>query len=113
MDVALDRADHHLADARCAGFGQQRLEDEHAALHRVGGQQHLGYEQDAIAEVGTDDGHAAHKCLGQDVVGFPIAFQQNVHGLFDLFFQTVIKVVEHLLDQFLVVQFRQDDFVFV
>jgi hypothetical protein len=63
VDVALDGADHHLADARRAGFGQQRLEDGHAALHRVGGQQHLGHEQDAVAEIVADDGHAADQRL--------------------------------------------------
>jgi hypothetical protein len=112
VDVALDGADHHLADARRAGFGQQRLQDRHAALHRVGGQQHLGHEEDAVAEIVADDGHAAHERLGQDVVGRPAAVQQDVHALFDLFLQTVVEVVEHLGDQIVVVELREDDVVF-
>ena len=112
MDVALDRADHHGTHARRTGFGQQGLEDEHAALHGIGGQQNLGNEQDTVAEVVADDGHATHQRLGQDTVGSPAAFQQNVHRLFDLFLETVIEVVEHLLDEFFVIQFGQDDVVF-
>ena len=55
VDVALDRADHHLADRRRPGLGEQRAQDRHAALHRVGGEQHLGHEQDAVAKVDADD----------------------------------------------------------
>jgi hypothetical protein len=112
VDVALDGADHHLADARRAGFGQERLQDRHAALHRVGGHQHLGDEEDAVAEIVADDGHAAHERLGEDVVGRPAAVQQDVHALFDLFLQTVVEVVEHLGDQIVVVELREDDVVF-
>ena len=55
VDVALDGADHHLADLRRPGLDQQRAQDRHAGLHRVGGQQHLRHEQDAVAEIDADD----------------------------------------------------------
>ena len=112
MDVALDGADDHLAHTRRAGFGQKRLEDGHAALHRVGGQKHLGDKEDTVAEILAHDGHAADQRLGQDVIGSPFAFEQDVHGLLDLFLETVIEIVEHLLDKLFVVQFGEDDVVF-
>jgi hypothetical protein len=31
------------------------------------------------------------------MVGLPAALQQDVHALFDLFLETVVEVVEHLL----------------
>jgi len=43
----------------------------------------FGHEQDAVAEVVTHDGHAADQCFGQDIVGHPFAFQQDVHAFFD------------------------------
>jgi hypothetical protein len=39
---------------------------EHARLHRVRGQKHLGHEEDAVAEVVAHDLHAADERLGQD-----------------------------------------------
>jgi hypothetical protein len=57
VDVALDGADHHLADRLGAGFGQQRAQDLHARLHRIRSEQHLGNEQDAVAEIDADDAH--------------------------------------------------------
>ena len=58
VDVALDGADHDLADRLDAGFGEQRAQDCHPALHGICGEQDLGYEQDAVAEVDADDAHA-------------------------------------------------------
>ena len=71
MDVALDRADHHLAHGRRTGLGEKRAEDFHPTLHGIGGQQHLGHEQDAVPEIDTDDGHAADQRLGQDIIRCP------------------------------------------
>mmetsp|Transcript_5755 Transcript_5755/g.10013 ORF Transcript_5755/g.10013 Transcript_5755/m.10013 type:complete len:234 (+) Transcript_5755:258-959(+) len=113
MNVAFHRANHHLADTRRAGFDQQRLEDRHAALHRVGGHQDLGHEKDTVAEVITNDGHAPHQCLGQDTVGLPLALEQDIHTFLNLFLEAVVEVVEHLRDEVLVVQFRQDNVVFL
>ena len=104
VDVALDRADHHLARRRCPGLGQQRAQDRHAALHGVGGEQHLGHEQDAVAEIDADDGHAADQRLGQHAVGRPAALEQDVDALLDLGLEAVIEVVLHLLDELVVVQ---------
>ena len=57
VDVALDSADHHLADRWHAGFGQQGAQDFHPAFHRIGRQQYFGYEQDTVAKVDPDDAH--------------------------------------------------------
>ena len=112
MDIALNRADDHRAHRGRAGFGQQRLEDGHARLHGVGRHQHFGNEQNAVAEIDTDDAHAFHQGLGQDIIGSPVAAEQDVDAFDDLIVETVIKVVMHLLDQFFVVQRRQIQIVF-
>ena len=104
VDVALDRADHHLADLGRAGLGQQRPQDRHAALHRVGREQDLGHEEDAVAEVDPDDPHALDQGLGQDPVRLPAALEQDVDALHDLLLEAVVEVVLHLLDQFVVVE---------
>ena len=57
VDVALHRADDHRADRLRAGLGEERTQQRHAGLHRVGGEQHLGHEEDAVAEVDADDAH--------------------------------------------------------
>ncbi len=112
VDVALDGADHHLADLRRAGFGKQRPEDEHAGLHGVGGEQHFRHEQDAVAEIDADDPHALDQRLGQHVVGRPFPAEQDVHALLDLLLHPVIEVVLHLLDEFLVIERVKVEFVF-
>ena len=111
MDVAFDSADHHFAHAGRAGFGQKRLEDVHPGLHGIGGQKHFGNEQDTVAEVSAHDGHAGNQGFGQRVIGRPAALDQDVHTLFDFFFQTVVEVVVHLQDKLFVAQFGQVDFV--
>ena len=67
VDVALDRADDDLADRLRAGLGEQRPQDRHAGLHRVRGEQHLGDEQDPVAEVDADDPHALDERVVEDL----------------------------------------------
>ena len=66
VDVALDGADDDLADRLGAGLGEQRPQDRHAGLHRVRGEQDLGHEQDAVAEVDADDPHALDERVVED-----------------------------------------------
>ncbi len=99
-----------LPTLRRAGLGQQRAEDDHAGLHRIGGQQHFGDEQDAVAEVDADDPHALDQRLGQRVIGRPAALQQDVDGHLDLFLEAVIEVVMHLLNEIVVVQAVEIEF---
>ena len=113
VDVALDGADHHLAEARRAGGDQQRPQDGHAGLHRIGGEQHFGHEQDAIAEIDADDAHALDQRLGQDLVGRPAALEQDVDRLLDLFLEAVIEIVMDLLGQLLVVEGFEIEFAFI
>ena len=113
MDVALDRADDHRPDFRSAGLCQEWPKDGHAGLHRVGSHQNLGNEQDAVAEVDTDNCHALDKRLGQDFIRRPSTFKQDINPFTDLVLETVIEVVMHLLDKFVVVQFGQDDIFFI
>ena len=71
VDVALDRADHHLSHFRRAGLGQQRAQDRHAGFHGVGGEQDFGDEQDAVAKILADDAHALDQGLGEHAIGAP------------------------------------------
>ena len=111
VDVALDGADHHLAHLRRAGGDQQRAQDRHSRLHRVGGHQHFRHEQDAVAEIDADDAHALDQRLGQHVVGRPAAVQQDAHAVLDLLLQAVIEIVVHLRDEFVVRQRGKVEFV--
>ena len=90
---------------------KQRTQNEHAALHGVCSQQYFGDEQNAVAEVDTDDAHAFNQCLGQDIVWCPAAFQQDMYGFLDFLLQAIIKIVMHLQHKILVTEFGQDDFV--
>ena len=111
VDVALDGADHDLADRLRAGLGEQRSEDLHAGLHRVGGEQHLGHEQDAVAEVDADDAHALDERVVEHLVGAPVAIEQDRRAFDDLVGESVVEVVVHLLDEFVVGQGGQIDVV--
>ena len=111
VDVALDGADHHPADLGRAGGGQQRAQDRHAALHRIGRHQHFRHEQDAVAKVDADDPHALDQRLGQHLIGRPAAAEQDAHALFDLLLQAVVEVVVNLRDEFVVRQRRQVEVV--
>ena len=51
------------------GFGEQRPQDRHAGLHRVRGEQNLGHEQDAVAEVDADDAHPLDERVVEHAVG--------------------------------------------
>ena len=113
MDVAFDCADNHTTDAGRAGFGQEWLEDGHATLHCVGGEQNFGHEENTITEVLPNDCHTADKSFCQDAVGRPITAQEDVYGFFDFLFEAIVKIVKHLLDKFVVVQICEDDVFFV
>ena len=79
-----------------AGLGEQRAQDRHACLHRVRGQQHLGHEEDAVAEVDADDPHSLDQRVVQHLVRRPAAAEQDVGALGDLGSETVVEVVVHL-----------------
>ena len=111
VDVALDGSDDHAADGLGPGLGQKRAQDGHARLHGVGGQQHLGHEQDAVAEVDAHDAHPLHQGLVQHLVGGPAPVEQDSGALVDLLGQAVIKIVVHLRTEVFVVQTRQIDVV--
>ena len=94
-----------------AGLGEQRPQDLHAGLHRVGGQQHLGDEQDAVAEVDADDAHALDERVVEHPVGRPAAVEQDQRALGDLGGEAVVEVVVHLGDELVVGQGSQVDLV--
>src|SRR5579863_1476846 len=104
VDVALDGADHDLADGGHASFSQQRPQDFHPALHGVGGQQYLGHEQDAVAEVDAHNPHAFDQRVVQYLLGVPAALKKDVRGLFDFGLQPVVQVIVNLLGELLVVE---------
>ena len=111
VDVALDGADHDLADRFGAGLGEQRAQDLHPGLHRVGGEQHLGHEQDAVTEVDADDPHALDERVVQRPVRAPAAVEQDHRALDDLVGEPVVQVVVHLLDELVVVERGEIDLV--
>ncbi len=111
VDVALDGADHDLADRLDAGFGEQRPQDLHAALHRIRGKQHFGHEQNAVAEIDADDAHAFDQRVVQRTLGGPAALQENPRGFLDLGLEAVVEVVMDLLGEFLVIERGQVEFV--
>ncbi len=113
VHVALDRADDDLADGRDIGFGQDRAQNLHAAFHGVGGKQHLGNEQDAIAEIDADDAHALDEGFVQHLFGGPAAREKDPRARLDLRPQAVIEVVVHLLDQLCVVERVEVEFLAV
>ena len=104
VDVALDGADHHLADRLDAGFGQQGAQHFHAAFHGVGRQQDLRHEQNAVAEINAHDAHAFDQSVVEHAVGGPAAAEQDVGGLDHLFTQTVVEVIVHLFGQLFIVE---------
>jgi len=91
-----------LGPSHCTG--EQRAENKHAGLHRVGGQQHFRHEQDPVAEIDADDAHAFDETVVQDALGRPAARQKNARRFLDLAFQTVVQVIVDLLGQFFVVE---------
>ena len=96
-----------------AGLGQQRPQDGHAGLHRVGGEEDLGHEQDPVAEVDADDPHALDERLVEHAVRAPAAAEQDVRALDDLVGQAVVEVVVHLLDELVVGQAREVELLVV
>ena len=104
VDVALDGADHDLADRLDAGIGEERPQDRHPALHRIRGEQHLRHEQDAVAEIDADDPHALDEGVVQHALGRPPALEEDVRRLLDLVLEAVVHVVVHLLGQLGVVE---------
>ena len=86
------------------GFGEKRAQDGHAALHRVGGKQDFRHKQDTIAKIDSNDGHAANQRFSQNAVRLPATLQKDVDALFDLFLETVIEIILHLLDQLIIVE---------
>ena len=96
MNVALDGADDHRADLGRPGLDQQRPQDLHPGLHRLGRHQHFRYEQHAVAKIRPDDIHPADEGFRQDVVRRQAAFQQDADAGRDLGRQPVIQIVLHL-----------------
>ena len=102
VNIALDSADDHFANFRRAGFHEQRPQNEHASLHCVGRHQYFRHEQNSIAEVDAHDAHSFHQSFGEDVIWCPFALDQNMNSIFDLFFETVVKIIVHLRDKIVV-----------
>ena len=92
------------------GFRQQRLQDGHAGFHRVGGPAELrGTNRMPSRKSMPTMVIPPDQCISQNVVRLPATFQQNVDAFFDLFSETVIEVVMHLLHQLFIIEFAQDD----
>ena len=83
VHVALDRAHQERADLLRAGLGQQRAQDVERALHRAGGDQHLGHEVVAALEPRADllergDQRVVEHPLGLEPVGEALVARRRV-----------------------------------
>ena len=101
VDIALHRPDDERADLRRAGLYQQRAQDLHAGLHRLGGHEHFGHEEYPVAEVRTYDVHAGHERPGQNLVGRQAAPQQFLDRGHNFGRQSIVQVVLDLQDDLL------------
>ncbi len=95
VEVALDRADHHLAEGRHILGDQQRLQDLDAGVHGTRGQQHLGQEDLVSAELATDDVHAREQALVKDLPRRQPAVDRLLRQLGDL---PVLSTLQGLVD---------------
>ena len=68
MQVALDRADAHLARGFHTRVGHQRLQQLGAHVHGAGRHQHLGHEHFVVLELLANDTHAVEQPLIQDLL---------------------------------------------
>ncbi len=107
VDVALDRADHHLADRFGTGFRQQRAQHLHPALHGVGRRQHLRHKQNTVSKIHTDDCHTSHQRFVQHLGGRPTPCQQNLRALDNFITQAVVHIVENLFHQLIIGKARE------
>jgi hypothetical protein len=109
VDVALDGADHDLAHPVGARLREERPEHLHPRLHGIGGEEHLGNEEDAVAEVDADDPHPLDEGVAQRLLGRPAALEQDLRAAGDLVGEAVVEVVVHLLHELVVAQRLEDD----
>ena len=98
LDDATIRARYETLPGR-TGLGQQRLQDRHAGLHRIGRHQHFRDEQDPVAEVDADDAHPLDQRVVEDPIRAPAAPEEDVGSLGDRVGHAVVEVVVHLLRQ--------------
>ena len=112
VNVAFDGADDDLADRLGAGLGKQRAQDLHPALHGIGCEQHFRHEQDAVAEIDTDDPHAFDERIVQDLARSPTTLKEDTGGKHHLRPHAVVEIVVDLLDEFSIVERAQVEFAF-
>jgi hypothetical protein len=108
----LHGANHDGADWFGSGFGEEWTENAHAGLHRVGCEQHLGHEENAVAEVDTHDAHTFDQRLVEHLVGSPAAAKQDVGAFEDLVGEAVVEIVVHLCGEIFVAQGVEINFFF-
>ena len=102
VDVALNRPDDNSPDRLGAGLRQQGPQHCHTGLHGVGRHQHLGDEQDAVPEVDAHDAHPLDQRVVEHVGSGPAPLQEDARSLVDLFVETVVEVIVHLLDELVI-----------
>mgnify|MGYP000406837965 CR=1 FL=1 len=108
---ALEQRRQTLLRVAQRAFHEQRAQDEHAGLHRIGAHENLGHEENAVAEILADDPHAFDQRLCQNFIRRPAALQKDVGAFLDLFLEPVIQIVMHLLDKFIIGKLGEDDFI--
>ena len=69
VQVALDRAHDDLAERLDARGRQDRLDVGHPGLHRAGAGEHLGHEDEVLAELDADEPHPGDQAVVHDLDG--------------------------------------------
>src|SRR5437870_9872016 len=96
VDVALHGADDIAPYRLCAGLRDERAQDHQRALHRAGGDQHLGDEEVAFLEAAADLLQGGDQGLEQDVHRVHAQGQGFLGQGFDLRRVAVERVLEKL-----------------
>ena len=68
VEVAFDGAHDDGADGLDAGSGEDGFDVGHAGFHGASGDEDFGDEDDVVAELYADDGHAVEESVVKDVV---------------------------------------------
>ncbi len=110
VDVALDRADDHLADLRRAGLGQQRPQDEHAAFIALAASSTSGTNRMPSRKSIPTIRHALDQRLCQRFIGSSSRASAGCGPPPRSLLEAVIEVVMHLLNEVVVVQAVEIEF---
>ena len=97
VQVALDRADDHLAQRADLAGDEQRLDEVHARVHGARREQHLGQEDLVGAEARADDVHAREQAVVEDLACRQPGIERLPGQLRDLLVLSTLQALADLL----------------